>query len=121
MTMEQSYDGTVNTTSTSVATSGYSELLLEIPVTAGADKLDGEASPGATTTATAPEATGSSASTAASNSDAQATETSGSDSDDSDSDDGAATSTDPGNAGPMVTQNAILAGVAAFVGGAMIL
>lgn len=92
VTMTESYVGTVHTTSTCLTLIGYSEFVAEIPVTAGAEKLNGEATPRATITATGLETTGSLASTVASGSDVQATKTSGSNSDDE-----AALSTDPDN------------------------
>ncbi|KAF5670877.1 hypothetical protein FHETE_4325 [Fusarium heterosporum] len=99
-----------SSTSTVVSTSGYKEMLIPITVTAGVDKLNGgdDASPTGTeaTTADKPKATG-----------AQATET------------GTATSSEATStpvhsdnaAGPMVTQNVILAAAAVVGGAAMLL
>ncbi|KAM0343949.1 hypothetical protein ACHAPU_008004 [Fusarium lateritium] len=98
-----------SSTSTVVNTSGYKEMLLPITVTAGVDKLNGgdDASPTGTeaTTADKPKATG-----------AQATETGS-----ATSSEATATPVNSDNAaGPMVTQNVMLA-AAAIVGGAAML
>ncbi|KAM5348403.1 hypothetical protein ACJ41O_008227 [Fusarium nematophilum] len=108
---------------TTTTTTGYSDYLVPVTVTAGVNKLnanssgddddDETATPGASasdsapTTASKPNAT-----------DAKATDAAASGSES----DAAATPVSTDNAaGPMVTQNAVLAGVAAVVGGAAML
>lgn len=95
-----------SSTSTATSESGYKSMLIPITVTAGVNKLSGggDASPTGTdaTSADKPKATG-----------AQATETSS---------DAAATPVHSDNAaGPMVTQNVILAAAAVVGGAAMLL
>ncbi|KAG5663021.1 hypothetical protein KAF25_000957 [Fusarium avenaceum] len=95
-----------SSTSTATSESGYKSMLIPITVTAGVNKLNGggDASPTSTeaTSADKPKATG-----------AQATETSS---------DAAATPVHSDNAaGPMVTQNVILAAAAVVGGAAMLL
>lgn len=88
-------------TSTSETTdTGYKTLMYPVTITAGVDKLS--AAPGATVT------------TGGSNTAAQTTASNTA------SKTGAAASTST-NAGPVVTQNAVLAGVAAVVGGVLAL
>ncbi|KAF5027529.1 hypothetical protein F66182_346 [Fusarium sp. NRRL 66182] len=121
VTVVQTVNGSVATTSTAVVNSGYKSALIPITVTAGVNKLNAEddqdasAAPGASatdadvTSASRPRAT-----------DAAATETADATSSTSDAD-AAATPTNSDNAaGAVVTQNAILA-VAAVIGGAAML
>lgn len=90
---------------------GYSTVMIPVTITAGVDKLS--AAPGATATGTNTNA----APTASTGSSPTSTPT-GTDKGTS----AASTSTTSGNAAAaMVTQNAVLAGVAAVVGGAMML
>ncbi|KND93090.1 hypothetical protein TOPH_02286 [Tolypocladium ophioglossoides CBS 100239] len=109
--------GTFQSEASSVLT-GYSSLLLPVTITAGVDKLT--ATPGATARGTNTNAAPT-ASTQAAGSGTGSSPTSTQ----TGTNKGtlpASTSTSSGNAaGPMVTQKAVLAGVAAVVGGAMML
>jgi hypothetical protein len=83
------------TTASDTIESGYKTLMFPVTITAGADKLS--ASPGATVT------------TGGANTGTQTTATQT----------GAQATTTSKNAAPAMTQNAVLAGVAAVVGGVL--
>ncbi|GJN80913.1 hypothetical protein VFPFJ_00857 [Purpureocillium lilacinum] len=104
-------------TTVSEVITGYKTLMIPVTVTAGVDKLS--AAPGATQTGSQATPTGTAASTMSTAASATASG-SGSKTGSSASATGSPSST-TNAAGPMVTQNAVLAGVAAVVGGAMML
>ena len=104
-------------TTVSEVITGYKTLMIPVTVTAGVDKLS--AAPGATQTGLQATPTGTAASTMSTAASATASG-SGSKTGFSASATGSPSST-TNAAGPMVTQNAVLAGVAAVVGGAMML
>ncbi|KAH6996404.1 hypothetical protein BKA56DRAFT_571388 [Ilyonectria sp. MPI-CAGE-AT-0026] len=112
-------DSSTFASTSSIITSGYLDMLIPVTVTAGANKLvDSETASetGSETTAAAPASTtGSTAAATGSASGSESTSASGSDS-------AASTPTASDNAaGAMVTQNAVLAGAAVLVGGALLL
>ncbi|KAL2148482.1 hypothetical protein VTH82DRAFT_2036 [Thermothelomyces myriococcoides] len=104
--------GTVTEGSSSTVTSeiitGLSSLLMPITVTAGLDKLAASTT-GAGTSPTTAASTGTSTSTSTSTSSGAAESTA------------ATSSTQSGGVPPQITQNAVLVGAAALVGGAMLI
>ncbi|KAI9167059.1 hypothetical protein HJFPF1_03178 [Paramyrothecium foliicola] len=111
MTASQEYDGTTSTTSDATVETGVLASFIPVTITAG----DVAAAPASTTTG--PRTSNDSGNTASETS-TLATQTSSSDS----SEDATSTPSPTDNAaGPMATKNVVLAGVAALVGGVMML
>ncbi|EKJ73970.1 hypothetical protein NXS19_013547 [Fusarium pseudograminearum] len=106
--------GSTESMAATTALSGYKQLIMPITITAGAEKLNGDA---ATATASA---TGSEATTADKPKDTAAQSTGSATTSGADADATPSPVESDNAAGPMVTQNAILA-VAAIVGGAAML
>ncbi|KAK7426965.1 hypothetical protein QQZ08_006562 [Neonectria magnoliae] len=117
VSVSQDSDGSTFDSSTATSTSGYLDLLLPVTVTAGANKLRGEdvtasaTGTDAETTAAAPASTSGATDTTATESASESA---------SDAASTSATASDNA-AGAMITQNAVLAGVAVLAGGAMLL
>ncbi|KAH7165562.1 hypothetical protein EDB81DRAFT_257398 [Dactylonectria macrodidyma] len=129
VSVSQEFDATTIDTSSVASTSGYLELLAPVTVTAGANKLGGDSetasASGSETTAAAPASTGSTDTTAtgsASGAVESASESVSASASESGSGSAASTPSATDNAaGTMITQNAVLAGAAVLVGGALLL
>lgn len=120
MTMSASSGTFSDSSSTVVSTKGnkseYEAVIIPVTVTAGANKLGDNSSPASTTGVSKPTNTASDAE----NTDSGSASASATASDATP--DAASTPTESDNAaGPMMTKNAVLAGVAAVVGGAMLM
>ncbi|UNI21849.1 hypothetical protein JDV02_007801 [Purpureocillium takamizusanense] len=118
---ESQLDGeTTMQTSTSEVLTGYKSLMIPVTVTAGLDKLSAPA-PGATQTDAQAKPTTGASSTGASTGASASVSATASGSGAAAKSSSASSTTTTNAAGPAVTQNAVLAGVAAVVGGAMMM